>query len=426
MSLTTGARIGPYEILTSLGAGGMGEVYHARDLRLGRAVAIKVLTSSRRVESAQLERFHREARALARLSHPYICTLYDVGQQDGVAYLIMELLEGETLAERLESGPLPIDRALALAVQIAEALDAAHTKGVIHRDLKTSNIMLTASGVKLLDFGLAKLVHGEDDESRRTPTESLNLTGEGGVLGTLPYMAPEQIEGRDADERTDVFALGVVLFEMTTRRAPIEGPSRASLAAAILTHDPPPVSSLTSGAPPSLDRIVAKCLAKAPDERWQSARDLAAALRWSADDRRMRPITTRPLRKRGRVGAAVVAGFAIVAATRPGTVVAWRRALVWRAIVEPSVHSGDVPYRTVSSARFAPDGDTVVYSAAWGGQPYALFMTRRGSTESRALNVPDAKLLGVSSTGELAFLRGTHNVLSCYRRPVSGRSFACP
>ncbi len=297
-------------------------------------------------------------------------------------------------------------------MQIAEALDAAHTKGVIHRDLKTSNIMLTASGVKLLDFGLAKLVHGEDDESRRTPTESLNLTGEGGVLGTLPYMAPEQIEGRDADERTDVFALGVVLFEMTTRRAPFEGPSRASLAAAILTHDPPPVSSLTSGAPPSLDRIVAKCLAKAPDERWQSARDLAAALRWSADDRRMRPVTTRPLQKRGRVGAAVVAGFAIVAATIG---LALSSLGAGRLFGEPSASPRftQVTFRTgtVSSARFAPDGDTVVYSAAWGGQPYALFMTRRGSTESRALNVPDAKLLGVSSTGELAFLRGTHNVL---------------
>ena len=229
MSLTTGARIGPYEILTSLGAGGMGEVYHARDLRLGRAVAIKVLTSSRRVESAQLERFHREARALARLSHPYICTLYDVGQQDGVTYLIMELLEGETLAERLESGPLPIDHAVASRCRSPKRWMPPTRRVVNDRGFKTSNIMLNGERCETLDFGLAKLVHGEDDESRRTPTESLNLTGEGGVLGTLPYMAPEQIEGRDADERTDVFALGVVLFEMTTRRAPFEGPSRRQL-----------------------------------------------------------------------------------------------------------------------------------------------------------------------------------------------------
>ena len=284
MPLAAGARVGPYEILASLGAGGMGEVYHARDSRLDRAVAIKVLTSSRGATPVELERFQREAKAIARVGHPHICTLHDVGQQDGMAFLVMELLEGETLAERLERGLLPLDRALVIGIQIAEALDAAHSKGVIHRDLKPSNVMLTASGVKLLDFGLAKLRDADYDDSAQKSTKSLALTDEGTVLGTLPYMAPEQVEGRQADARTDVFALGVVLYEMTTRRQPFQGKSRASLAAAILTHDPPPVSSLAAAAPASLDRIVKKCLAKDPDERWQSARDLASALQWTTAD----------------------------------------------------------------------------------------------------------------------------------------------
>ena len=284
MPLAAGACLGHYEILASLGAGGMGEVYHARDPRLDRPVAIKILTSSRGSSSLELERFRREARAIARVSHPNICTLHDVGLEDGVAFLVMELLDGETLAERLEHGRIPVERALAIGAQIAEALDAAHGRDVIHRDLKPGNVMLTAAGVKLLDFGLAKLRDVEYVDSATTSTRTLLLTDEGTVLGTLPYMAPEQVEGRAADARTDIFALGVVLYEMTTGTAPFTGASRASLAAAILTHDPAPISSHTSTAPASLERIVKKCLAKNPDERWQSARDLASALRWSTDD----------------------------------------------------------------------------------------------------------------------------------------------
>ena len=422
MPLAAGARVGPYEIMASLGAGGMGEVYQAHDSRLDRAVAIKVLTSSRGATPVELERFQREAKAIARVGHPHICTLHDVGQQDGMAFLVMELLEGETLATRLERGTLPLDRALVIGIQIAEALAAAHSKGVIHRDLKPSNVMLTASGVKLLDFGLAKLRDAEYDDSAQKPTKSLALTDEGTVLGTLPYMAPEQVEGRQADARTDIFALGVVLYEMTTRRQPFQGKSRASLAAAILTHDPPPVSSLAAAAPATLDRIVKKCLAKDPDERWQSARDLASALQWSTADTAQhiaaRPTEERRRRNRTTIVVAIASGAAL------GVVALWFLAgsRLGGAASAPSPRFTPITFRTgtVSGARFAPDGDTVVYSAAWGVDPYALFMTRRGSVESRPLNVPDAKLLGVSSTGELAFLRGRHAALKLLAPSANG------
>ena len=231
-----GSRIGPYQIVGRLGAGGMGEVYRARDPRLDRSVAVKVLTSSRGSTPEELERFEREARAIARVSHPNICAVYDVGQDAGVPFLVMELLEGETLAERVLRGPVPIEAALAIATQIAEALDELHSKHVVHRDLKPSNVMLTVSGVKLLDFGLAKLRDGDYEDKVEKATKSLHLTGQGTVLGTLPYMAPEQVEGRPADARTDTFALGVVLYEMITGRAPFQGTSQASLTAAILTQ----------------------------------------------------------------------------------------------------------------------------------------------------------------------------------------------
>ena len=260
-----GSRIGPYQIVGRLGAGGMGEVYRARDPRLDRSVAVKVLTSSRGSPPEELERFEREARAIARVSHPNICTVYDVGQDAGVPFLVMELLEGETLAERVLRGPVPIDAALAIATQIAEALDELHSKHVVHRDLKPSNVMLTASGVKLLDFGLAKLRDGEYKDTVEKATKSLHLTGQGTVLGTLPYMAPEQVEGRPADARTDTFALGVVLYKMITGRAPFQGTSQASLTAAILMHEPSPISSLIPTTPASLERVVKKCLSKDPE-----------------------------------------------------------------------------------------------------------------------------------------------------------------
>ena len=280
-SLTPGSRLGPYEILSALGTGGMGEVYRARDTRLDRAVAVKVIAPGLSGSVEQRHRFEREARTISQLSHPHICALFDVGEQDGRAFLVMELLEGETLATRLAKGPLPLDLTLRYAIDIANALSTAHRTGVVHRDLKPANVMLTRSGVKLLDFGLAKafqvsggLAQGVG-ETMPVPT---NLTEEGMVVGTLQYMAPEQIAGGTTDARSDIFALGTVLFEMATGRRAFEGDSRVALAAAILRGELPALASVRSDAPPLLDRLVHVCVAKDPDDRWQSAHDVAVQL----------------------------------------------------------------------------------------------------------------------------------------------------
>jgi eukaryotic-like serine/threonine-protein kinase len=309
MGLSSGARLGPYEIVAPIGAGGMGEVYRARDTRLDRTVAIKVLPESLAADPQLRERFDREARAISALNHPHICTLYDVGHQDGIDFLVLEYLEGETLDARLKSrdpgntlaasagtrgssqASIGADEALAIAIQIADALDRAHRSGIVHRDLKPANIMLTRSGAKLLDFGLAKNAAPAIATSglSMAPTTPPNLTAQGTILGTFQYMAPEQIEGVDADARTDIFAFGAVLFEMLTGRPAFEGKTRAQLLGAILKDEPPPVSTiLDARLKPSrsnvtaLDRIVATCLAKDPDDRWQSARDLLRELTWAS------------------------------------------------------------------------------------------------------------------------------------------------
>ena len=275
MALAPGTRLGPHEILSAVGAGGMGEVYKARDTRLDRTVAVKVLPAALAADPQFRERFDREARAISQLTHPHICTLYDVGEQDGVAFLVMELLEGETLAARLEKGALPPAQALTAAIEIASALDAAHRAGIVHRDLKPGNVVLTKTGAKLLDFGLAKTstpivaVSGT-----MAPTTPPSITAQGTILGTFQYMAPEQIEGVEADARTDIFAFGCVLFEMLTGRKAFEGKTRASLIGAIMHAEPPPVSQVQPVAPLVLNRIVARCLAKDPEDRWQSARDV--------------------------------------------------------------------------------------------------------------------------------------------------------
>src|SRR5882672_7715851 len=285
MAILPGRRLGPYEILSSVGAGGMGEVYRARDTRLDRIVAIKVLPTHLADRSELRDRFEREARTIASLNHPHICTLHDIGQQDGIDYLVMEYLEGETLAQRLQKGPLPLEQVLQYAIEIADALDKAHRKGVTHRDLKPGNIMVTKTGAKLLDFGLAKL---RQDVAPATPLSQLPtandaITAQGTILGTLQYMAPEQLEGKEVDARTDIFAFGAVVYEMATGKRAFEGNSQASVIGAILRDDPPAVSSLRPMTPPALDRVVKRCLTKDPDDRWQSANDLANEVKWIAE-----------------------------------------------------------------------------------------------------------------------------------------------
>ena len=325
MTLTPGARLGPYEVVAPLGAGGMGEVYKAHDTRLGRDVAVKVLRAEFASDSDRRRRFEAESRAVAALNHPHICVLYDIGSAqsphaiDGpaVEYLVMELLAGPSLAERLANGPLPMAEALLVGADIAEALAAAHKQGIVHRDLKPSNIKLTKTGPKLLDFGLAKLRPLMGADGRRQPessNEAAPATAPLSILGTLPYMAPEQLEGKPVDARTDVFAFGAVLYEMLTGGRAFGGESDASVISAIMTTDPPPVSTVLEVALPALDRLVHRCLAKTPDERWQDAADLANELRWLAEDRpsaeALRPVV--PRRRRWRWMVACAGGAAAV------------------------------------------------------------------------------------------------------------------
>ena len=283
LRLRAGTRLGPYEVLGPLGAGGMGEVYRGRDTRLDRIVAIKVLPEHLARNPDLRRRFEREARAVSSLNHPNISVLHDIGNQDGIDYLVLEYLDGESLHARVRKGPLPLDQALRIGIEIGDALDKAHRQGVIHRDIKPGNVMLTRTGAKLLDFGLARkarpVLGGRDDLSG-LPTPSEPLTTDGMLVGTIPYMAPEQIEGREADARTDVWGLGALLYEMTTGEPPFVPTSAAGLVGAILKDEPPPMRELRPETPPALERLVMQCLAKDPDERWQSAHDVVAELRW--------------------------------------------------------------------------------------------------------------------------------------------------
>ncbi len=323
MPLASGTKLGPYEIQTPLGAGGMGEVYRARDTRLERIVAIKILPSHLSENPEARQRFDREARTISSLNHPNICTLHDVGHQDGIDYLVMEYLEGETLAERLRKGPLPVEQVLRYGIEICEGLERAHRSGVVHRDLKPGNIMLTRTGAKLMDFGLAKLAPlaaaGAGSapllSAARTmsgPAPATPLTTAGSIVGTLQYMSPEQIEGKEADARSDIFAFGAVLYEMVTGKRAFEGQSQLSVASAILEREPEAVSALKPLTPPLLDRTIRKCLAKQPDQRWQSASDLATQLNWMTDASSpalpMKPVEA--ARDRSRV--AILSGAALL------------------------------------------------------------------------------------------------------------------
>jgi eukaryotic-like serine/threonine-protein kinase len=316
MALEAGTKLGSYEILDLLGAGGMGEVYRARDIRLDRTVAIKVLPAHLSSDPERRQRFEREAKTISSLNHPHICALYDIGKDAGTDYLILEYLEGESLAHRLEKGPLPAEQLLRISVEMADALAVAHRHGVTHRDLKPGNIMLTKSGAKLLDFGLAKpasLAPGSAETAMLI--EAKPMTTEGTIVGTFQYMAPEQLEGKDADPRSDIFAFGAVLYEMATGKRAFEGKTQASVIAAILEREPAPISTLQPMAPPALDRVVKKCLAKDPDDRWQSAQDLRDELKWVADAGSQAgvpaPVVARR-RSRERMLLGAVAGLAVL------------------------------------------------------------------------------------------------------------------
>ena len=390
----------------------MGEVYRARDARLGRDVAIKVLPAHVASDPQLRERFEREARAVAALNHPHICTLHDIGQQDGVDFLVMEYLEGQTLADRLAKGALPLGEALQDAIQIADALDRAHRQGIVHRDLKPANIMLTRSGIKLLDFGLAKFAPRASvgmAGMTSAATQSAPLTGHGTILGTLPYMAPEQLEGKDADARSDIFAFGAVLHEMVTGKRAFRGESHASLISSIMSTEPPPVSSLAPMAPPALDRVVRRCLAKDPDGRWQSARDVVLELDEIA--RALVPATAagHGLRRRDFAGWIVAAGlFLALLAALLGP---WRRA--------PSAPGTPVRF-TVSPPRdtafqgmlaLSPDGRRLAFVATTADGRDVLWTRALDSLESRALEgtdganypfwSPDGRFLAFFAGGKL-------------------------
>ena len=423
MVLAAGARLGPYEIVSALGAGGMGEVYRARDTRLDRIVAIKVILGRETASSAMRERFEREARAIALLSHANICTLHDIGHHEGTDFLVMEYLEGETLAARLsrqkvrssrghKSGPaplpadprspaddaagpaaivraaLPLDETLRIATQLADALTAAHRAGIVHRDLKPGNIMLTRGGVKVLDFGLAKLRPSPEQAAIDAPNTrtALPLTGEGVLLGTVPYMAPEQLEGHSVDARTDIFAFGAIVYEMTAGRRAFAGNSQASLIAAILEREPEPISGDQPLTPPGLERLVRKCLAKDPDARWQSASDIADELRWlstGSGGTAVSPAAVRrgPRFRRWTIAAAVlllagVAAFAMWQSSQSGNRAGPRR----EAQYTQATFAGDV-----LAAALSPDGRTVAYASGVEGRDVRVLV--RDLTGGQSLEI---------------------------------------
>lgn len=319
MSLAPGTRLGPYEVISVLGAGGMGEVYKARDTRLERTVAIKVV-HVREAGADSRRRLEREARAISALDHPNICALYDVGHYDGIDFLVMQHLDGETLAERLRRGPIPMEQLLRIAIEITDALDRAHRAGVVHRDLKPANVMLTSSGAKLLDFGIAKPVPIAAPEAATVAVPAGDdVTRNGAIVGTLSYMAPEQLKGWRVDARSDLFALGAVLYEMATGVRAFAGATPAAVIDAVLNHQPPSLATLVPEVSPAFTRLVGKCLNKDVEERWQTARDLKDELQWiaanAADSQAARPLPTTPgpggaQRARWIAVTAVVAGAA--------------------------------------------------------------------------------------------------------------------
>jgi eukaryotic-like serine/threonine-protein kinase len=399
MALAAGTKLGPYEITGAIGAGGMGEVYRARDTRLDRIVAIKVLPAHLADRAELRERFEREAKTIACLNHPHICTLYDTGHQDGIDYLVMEYLEGETLAQRLQKGSLPLEQVLQYAIEISDALDKAHRKGVTHRDLKPGNIMLTKSGTKLLDFGLAKLrqeVVPANVPLSELPTASDPLTAQGTIVGTLQYMAPEQLEGKEVDARTDIFSFGAVVYEMATGKRAFDGKSQASVISAIMSSEPAPMTTFQPMTPPALDRVVKKCLRKERDDRWQIARDITDELRWIAESGSHTGVSVpgapvrsiRALSRReqvvgvGTVLLAVAIGSLATWNLRPSVAPAPK--LVTRTVINLPSGQQLAGLENGPAIAFSPDGSHLVYVARQDGVQQ-LYLRAMDSLESKSI-----------------------------------------
>ena len=420
MPLAPASRLGPYEILSALGAGGMGEVYKARDTRLDRTVAIKVLPSHLAGRPELKQRFEREAKAISSLTHPNICTLYDIGHEGDIDYLVMEHLEGQTLADKLTGGPLPPEQVVRYGIEIAAALDKAHRQGIVHRDLKPGNVMITRTGAKVLDFGLAKVAAGPAPESALDQLTSLPtqvagtspLTTEGTLLGTFQYMAPEQLEGAEADPRTDIFALGVLLYEMCAGRPAFHGKSRASLISAIMSSEPPPISTIAPLPPPALDRVIRTCLAKDPDDRIQTAHDVMLQLQWIAEGGSQTGIPA-PVVARRKVRepiAWIVAGVALAAAIVLGALFARDRTRPAETVrLQMSYPAG---LAQPGSPRLSPDGRFVAFDGAdssgrvfiWLRPLSAVTAEPIPATEgatARPFWSPDSKFIGFTAGGKL-------------------------
>jgi eukaryotic-like serine/threonine-protein kinase len=437
MTLAAGTRLGPYEVVSPVGAGGMGEVYRARDTRLERTVAVKVLPEHLSSSAEVRQRFEREARTISQISHPHICALYDVGNQDGVEYLVMEFLEGETLADRLLKGPLPADQILRYGIEIADALDKAHRQGIVHRDLKPGNVMLTKSGVKLLDFGLAKAVAPGSPISGLSvlPTQAgANLTQEGTILGTLQYMAPEQLEGKEADARTDIFAFGAVLYEMATGKKAFSGQSQASLIGAILHTDPPAISTLQPMTPPALDRVVKTCLAKDPEDRWQSAADVGKELKWIAEGASQAGVpATAVAGRRGREKlASSIAAIALLVAIALG-VGYTRRAPKPLRLLRSTIElpEGENRSRLDSALELSPDGRLLALAAPGAGGKQPMYLRSLDGAAMQPLAgtdgatypfwSPDGKSIAFFADGKLKRMEATGGAIQTICDAPQGR-----
>jgi hypothetical protein len=417
MALNPGTKLGPYEVVAPAGAGGMGEVYRARDARLNRDVAVKILPTEFSRDPDRLHRFQQEAQAVAALNHPNIMAIHDFGEHERSPYIVAELLEGETLRERLRGGALSTRKATDYAEQIARGLAAAHEKGIVHRDLKPENIFITRDGrVKILDFGLAKLAR--QGIPATDAATLVSQTEPGVVMGTVGYMSPEQVRGQTSDHRSDLFSFGAILYEMLSGRRAFRGETSVETMSAILKEDPPELAETNRSVPPALERIVRHCLEKNPEERFQSARDVAFNLQsLSGSTSQVAAIAPvrQPAARMSRIAA--IAGLSLAALA----------AVFWagwslRPASSPSFKPLTFRRGTVTAARFAPDGQNVIYSAAWEGNPHPeLFSTRIDGVASRPLEIGDADLLGISPQGEMALLQHWHRTFGWQRTGMLAR-----